>query len=396
MPVTAGHSPPLPPFTPDSLKALRTLLQNPAISLAGLALALIAGYLALTSADAGVISAPDPVPVPAAAVQEHALTLLPLAASFRQPELEISGLAWYQDILVLLPQYPHKWNHSLYGLYRHDIAAVLQGQSDAPLHPFAIPLIPSTRIRQLAGYGGLEAIAFHDSRVFLAVEAEVESAREKNRLRHSSELLPPDVDVETGDYLGYLLAGQAVGDLDAIQLDLNRIVILEPQAPLWNKAYETLLATEDSVIAFYEAYGHDVNRQKSALVHDQALQPRPALAMPSIEYRITDATTVDDQGIFWAINFQWPGEKRLQTVSDGIRERWGEGTTHARTDIVERLVAMQMTGDGIELAPVPPIQLQLLDGVVARNWEGIAAWDDEGFLLASDFFPTTLLAYVSR
>ena len=42
--------------------------------------------------------------------------------------------------------------------------------------------------------------------------------------------------------------------------------------------------------------------------------PMPAttlLTAKDIEYRITDVTEVDNQGKFWALNFFWPGEKKL-------------------------------------------------------------------------------------
>ena len=63
---------------------------------------------------------------------------------------------------------------------------------------------------------------------------------------------------------------------------------------------------------------------------------------------------------------------------------------------VERLLAFQFTEDGIVLAPLAPIQLQLLPDDEARNWEGIARLDERGFLLVTDKFPETILAFVAN
>ena len=323
-------------------------------------------------------AAPEPAvaPVPEAAatpvVQEREVTLLPLQGPLTAPEAEISGLAWFQDVLVLLPQYPHKWNDSLYGLHRHDIARALAGEVQA-LKPFPIALSSTHPLRQLEGYEGLEAIAFDDNRVFLTVEA---------RMR--------------GYMQGYLLEGVVQEQDDALHIVLDRFTVLAPQTRLMNQAYESLLLWQDQIVTLYEANGLDINPDRAVLVHDRDLQLRSSWSVPAIEYRLTDATAPDAQGLFWVINFHWPGDKRLLPATDALRDRWGEGPSHAQTDIVERILAMRIAERRIELLDMPPIELTLLDSVVARNWEGIVRWDEQGFLLVSDQFPTTLLAYVSR
>ena len=55
---------------------------------------------------------------------------------------------------------------------------------------------------------------------------------------------------------------------------------------------------------------------------------------------------------------------------------------------------MEIRDGRIELVDRPPVELVLLDEVVARNWEGIVRWADEGVLVVTDRFPTTLLAFV--
>jgi hypothetical protein len=104
---------------------------------------------------------------------------------------------------------------------------------------------------------------------------------------------------------------------------------------------------------------------------------------------------LDENGRFWVINYFYPGDIVLQTDNDplvALQQGWG--TTHLAYDQVERLVELQMSADGISLTETPPILLQLPSDE-ARNWEGIVRFND-GFLLATDKFPQTILAYVER
>lgn len=330
---------------------------------------------ALAGCQAGV--APDLEGVfetlPAKAAIERPATLLSLQGSLTQPEAEVSGLAWYGDTLVLLPQYPHRWGNNLYGLRRQDIAAALQGDSTRGLEPFPIPLASADALRVLEGYEGVEAIAFQGDTVFISVEA---------RMR--------------GFMQGYLIQGAVTGDLEAIRLDPQSTVTLAPQTRFMNKAYEALLPLPDGVAALYEVNGQETNAAPVALRYARALPSLSALPFPSIEYRITDATAIQADGTFWVVNFHWPGEKRIQPAADGISERWLKGPSHARTDIVERILALRYRQGRIELVDAPPIEIAILNETVARNWEGIALWGQEGFLIVTDQFPTTLLAFVAR
>lgn len=296
---------------------------------------------------------------------------IPLTGPVAEPEAEISGLDWFGDVLVLLPQYPDRYDHNLFGLPRQALAEALSDPGTAPLEPFPIPLVNGSDLRSLEGYEGLEAIVFSGSRFYLAVEG-----RSRGRM------------------LGYLIPGQVRGNLDGLELNLADAILLPPQTSLMNKAYETLLMQDSQVVAIHELAGRETNPERHALLFSAELESVGALNVPEVEFRITDATRLDPHGRFWAINFHWPGEKRLPTQTDAIRERWGEGDSHRDVEIVERLLEMTIRDGRIELVDRPPVELVLLDEVVARNWEGIARWSDEGLLVVTDRFPTTLLAFV--
>ena len=60
---------------------------------------------------------------------------------------------------------------------------------------------------------------------------------------------------------------------------------------------------------------------------------------------------------------------------------------------MERLVELNYSSDGITLADSAPIQLTL-DGDNARNLEGLVVLDNQGFLMVTDKFPSTMLIFV--
>ena len=111
-----------------------------------------------------------------------------------------------------------------------------------------------------------------------------------------------------------------------------------------------------------------------------------------VEYRITDATSVDRNGRFWAANYYYEGDC-WETDSCPMRERFGVGRTHRGRRTVERLVELQLTSTGIGCTDTPPVELELEAGP-GRNWEGIVRYTDRGFLVVTDKHPASMLAFV--
>ena len=66
----------------------------------------------------------------------------------------------------------------------------------------------------------------------------------------------------------------------------------------------------------------------------------------------------------------------------------------ARCSTVERLVELRFTDQGIAPTHRPPIQLELIDDEHARNWEGVVRLGRRGMLIATDQYPSTMLAFV--
>ncbi len=305
---------------------------------------------------------------------EQPIRVIPISGPLDDKEAEISGMAWYGDELLLLPQYPGRFGSgpdgALFYLRKADIDDYLSGRSAGPLEPHPIPLT-APGLDTIRGYEGLEAIAVDGNAVYVTIESK------------------PD------GMLGYIVSGEIASDLSGISLNTSLLTPIQPQADLPNMADEALVVAGHRLITLYEANGANVNPSPVAHLFDLGLQPQGTINMTRLEYRVTDATSMDEYGRFWVINCFFPGDALLKPASDRLAEDYGEGSTHARSNAVERLVELQLSEEGIVLADAEPIQLQLADDQTSRDWEAIARLDDLGFLLATDKNPQTILAFVA-
>lgn len=292
---------------------------------------------------------------------------------------ELSGLAWYQDHLILLPQYPKRFpstaNGTLFAIPKSAIVAYLEGRSERALLPKPIRFVAPDFERSMPGFQGYEAIAFDGDLAILSIELERERAGDRASM------------------WGHLVTGKIKPDLSELRVDPTTVAEIPPQTTAPNMAYETIVVVQDAVISLHEANGHNVNPSPVAHRFDLALRQLQPVPAPTIEYRVTDATSADENGRFWVINFFFFGDKKhLKPAKDELVTPETQGCSHKRSTTVERLVELQYTPTGIRRTDTAPIQLDL--GLLPRNWEGIARLDERGFLVVTDQFPQTLLAFV--
>jgi hypothetical protein len=292
---------------------------------------------------------------------------------------QLSGLAWWGDRLLLLPQYPAAQGDTVpvvYAIHRSDLAAALarpSGNGDtAGITPEAIP-VDATSLKHAPGYQGVEAVTVAGRTVFAAVEATGEDgARSGMRA-----------------YVGKGTAAAGTGSA----LSFSETKEVPVPVAISNMAYEALVHHEGALIALFEANGANVNAEPEAVRLTKDLQLLAFLPMPSLEYRLTDATSADSAGRFWVTNYLYEGDiDALNPVTDSVAVEHGVGWTHRNGGAVERLVELQVTGSQIRRTDTPPIWIARAD-TTGRNWEGVVRFG-EGFLLATDTFPETVLAYV--
>lgn len=309
------------------------------------------------------------------ALEEIVVQRIALAGPAAVAQAEFSGLAWFGDTLILLPQYPERFGMegegAVFAISKRDLLARIDGNNE-PISPRVVPFRFSSLKQKISGYEGFEAIVIEGERVFLTIETR-----------------------QTGGMAAALVTGTILPGLAGIQLDAERYEMIPAQAAIANFSDEAITLAEGELISLYEANGRQFNPTPVAHRFELNLQPQGVILAPNLEYRITDATSVNSSGRFWAVNYFFPGDTKIQPVIDPIAEKYGRGASHAGEKQVERLVEMQWSRQKIMLVERAPIYLALAGKDTARNWEGIARLDERGFLLVTDQYPETILGFVA-
>lgn len=319
----------------------------------------------------------DTTPIQSGVIVEQDLIEVPLPKSVSSASMEYSGLAWYGQMLILLPQYPNgiygNQEGFLYAIDREDLSAFLNGLSQEVVVD-AIPFDDVGLSKQLNGFEGFESVVFIDDFVYLTIET------------HGGEPMK-----------SFVVKGVVESDgkeIKSVQLNGSSLVELSVQNNNSNASYEALTSDGEFVYAFFEQNGDAQNSSPYAVRLDAELGNLQKISLDHVNYRLTDATLMDDEGGFWIINYFFPGDTHLQVNEDPISTRFGLGETHQSNRPVERLVKLNLTQAGFVLIDEPPLYLQLLENDEARNWEGIAMFGEEGFLLITDKFPDSILGYI--
>ena len=316
---------------------------------------------------------PEETPTNREYLEEVEVIPLKLPERISAASFEYSGMGWFGDYLVLLPQYPEGKDFSrkpnLFAIAKQDLLAAIT-DPDLELPVRDIPIENSDLRSVIRGFEGFESILFVDQSVYLTIES------------------------RAGDpMMGYLIRGVVNGDLESITLDVNSIVELRPFSSELNATFEGMTYWNGSLYVMYEHNSMRNVKQPVAYQINPDLENIREIPFPVINYRITDATISDVDGKFWVMNYFFPGDTHLAVDQDSLVEEYGEGKTHAENDPVERLVQLQIENDQISRIDQPPTYLQLLDNDIARNWEGLVMLDNLGFLLITDSFPGSVLGF---
>jgi len=325
----------------------------------------ILGFVPFSARAGSTGSAPD----------EVALNVIPLEGDTAERDAEFSGMAWYGDNLIMLPQYPNfnvdEGDGFVYAIPREQLEAYATGENSDPLTPTPIPFNGGGLQDSIDGFEGYEAIAFNGNEVYLTIEVETDE-----------------------EIFGYVVKGTIAPDLSGLTVDTSTMSRVDSPTGIGNFAEESLIVTgEDSFMTLYEANGAGVNSAPVAHTFESNLAEAGTIPFPNIEYRVTDATALDENGRFWVINYMFPGDVDILTNSDPLADMYGEGATHVGSDGVERLVEFQYSADGITLTDTPPILLELLPADL-RNLEGIVRLGDMGFLVVTDKYPQTIFGFI--
>lgn len=312
---------------------------------------------------------------PAASPLEVVVREIILPVPYDDARMEFSGLAWLEDTLVLLPQYPRRLGQGgsayLVTIQKEDILAYLSNVTQEPIEIGLLAFEDGGLSDTLEGFEGFEAIASSGEQVFMTIETSGGSPM-----------------------MGYLVSGAVDYEHQAIRLDAGTIVPLVPQTEFRNASDEALVIENSAIYTFFEDNGSGVNPKSYAHAFDLTLGLKPQADFPAIEFRVTDATEALADGSFWVMNYFYPGDAHLQADEDPIAEHFGEGRTHMRSERVERIIRLQIENGSIRLAYETPLYLELTEDGRSRNWEGLVRLDELGFLAVTDSFPATILGFI--
>ncbi|UCD97860.1 MAG: hypothetical protein JSV42_12940 [Chloroflexota bacterium] len=318
---------------------------------------------------------PSPTRVPTHPA-ESVISTIGLSGPIATPKAQISGMAWLGETLMILPQYPERLINqsgfpSIFTLSKQEILAYLQDPNPEPLIPKQLSFQAPELDAQIKGYEGYEAIAIEGENIFLTVEAN-----------------------DFGTMHGFLISGRINPAQTEIRLDPASLKEISLPQQIINYSYEALVLTGQEVITIYEANGQELNSNPSAYIVDRVSLESRFINFEPIEYRITDATALDEEGHFWVMNVFMPIEFWLYTEADPIFEQYGRGSTHSTYLNVERMLELEYTENGFALTGREPVQIELVNELNSRNWEALVRLDDLGFLAMTDTYPETILAFI--
>ncbi len=306
-------------------------------------------------------------------LEEVEVVLLNIPERIQAASFEYSGLAWFGEDLVLLPQFPQGKDFSreanLFTIAKGDLLQAIENP-DLELLIRDVPIINSDLRKVIKGFEGFESILFVEGEVYLTIES-----RAGNPM------------------MGYLIRGEVKGELESITLDPESLVELVPFSSAGNATFEAMTYWNGKLYILYEHNSKQGDKLPVAYQYNLDLELEQEIPFPVVDYRITDATVSDSTGKFWVMNYFFPGDTHLAIDQDALILEYGEGETHANNEPVERLVELQVKNEKITRVDQPPVYLQLLDYNIARNWEGIVMLDDLGFLLITDSFPGSVLGF---
>ena len=302
---------------------------------------------------------------------ERTPTLLKIGGPMKNSDEEISGMDWYNDNLILLPE---NLNGYVFAIKKTELESRINGNDTTTIFPEQIKFNTPNYKELVPGFDSFEAIAFRGYEVYLTIE------------------------IRFVDSMSCLLAR---GHIDEKTLEITvpeqNLTVIDVPTYVDNMSYESLVIDEDRVIALFEANGDSLIKAPYALSINSSGSDIIKYPLSSINYRIADATKVDKNNRFWVINYFFPGDRKvLKPSNDILTAKYGNGPSHSKSNRVERLIEYEIKNGKVSLTKSAPIEIELEGEKTSRKWEALARYGNEGFLIATDKYPKphTLLAFL--
>ena len=302
---------------------------------------------------------------------EKTPTLLKIGGLMKNSDEEISGMDWYKDNLILLPE---NLNGYIFTIKKSELDSRINGNDTTTIFPEQIKFNTPNYKDLIPGFDSFEAIAFRGYEVYLTIE------------------------VKFTDSMSCLLARGHIDDKTLeITIPEQNLTVLDVPTYIDNMSYESLVIYKNRVISLFEANGDSLIKAPFALSINSSGNDIIRYPLSSINYRIADATRIDKDNRFWVINYFFPGDRKLLKPSnDFLASKYGNGPSHSNSSRVERLIEYEIKNGKVSLTKSAPIEIELEGEKISRKWEALARYGNKGFLIATDKYPKphTLLAFL--
>ena len=302
---------------------------------------------------------------------ERTPTLLKIGGPMKNSNEEVSGMDWYNDNLILLPE---NLNGYVFAIKKAELDSRINGNDTTTIFPEQIKLNTPNYKELVPGFDSFEAIVFRGYEVYLTIE------------------------IKFADSMSCLLARGHINEKTLeITVPEQNLTVIDVPTYVDNMSYESLVIDKDRIIALFEANGDSLIKSPYALSINSSGNDIIKYPLLSINYRIADATRVDKNNRFWVINYFFPGDRKvLKPSNDILASKYGNGPSHSRSKRVERLIEYEIKNGKISLTKSAPIEVELEGEKTSRKWEALARYGNEGFIIATDKYPKphTLLAFL--
>ncbi len=101
---------------------------------------------------------------------EAKVTRIYLSEPLNEPIAELSGLTWAEDWLILLPQYPSRFEDHIYRIPKVEVLDYLKEPTERMLIPQEVIFISSGVEKKVSGYEGFESITTDGLDAWLTIE----------------------------------------------------------------------------------------------------------------------------------------------------------------------------------------------------------------------------------
>ena len=215
---------------------------------------------------------------------------IPIGGDIANSSQEISGMDWYKDNLFLLPE---NLNGYVFCINKQLLDLKINNNDTTKIIPKKIKFNTPNYKQIIPGFDSFESIAFRGYEVYITIE------------------------IKFPDSMSCVLVR---GHIDEKSLEITipeqTLTTLDVPTYVDNLSYETLVIKDDQVYALFETYGSNLIPKPYAFsigIQGNEIKKYP---ISNINYRITDATKIDQYNKFWVINYFFPRDKKSLNPSD--------------------------------------------------------------------------------